>query len=355
MNLKKFGPLDAGITIFTDKRGQEHILAVAKITFSIGDDGACTVSDEPRQLVTADEFYGEPGLSATLYDSDYAPIKPRCDILINCAAYAPSGRPAASVPIRAVVGPMTKSFNVVVDRTWSRKLFSISSTAPIPFSRMPINYARAYGGIDTDPSTPEKTQTFVPNPVGVGYYPLTRGDAVVGKSLQNTEALGSLAPSINSTSPPLALGAIGRNFPPRVQYAGTYDQTWIDNVFPFLPADFDDRYHQSAPPEQQIEHPREDLLVELTNLTPDGRLAFLLPHMHLPVKILYKYREEDLVAVTDTIVIEPDERRCTITARASTPLIEKLSNVYEVWVGVPSPARVRALGSGKAYISRDGS
>ena len=38
-----------------------------------------------------------------------------------------------------------------------------------------------------------------------------------------------------------------------LSYAGTYDQNWLDNVFPFLPADFDERYYQAAPEDQQID------------------------------------------------------------------------------------------------------
>ena len=49
---------------------------------------------------------------------------------------------------------------------------------------------------------------------------------------------------------PMALGPVGRGWRPRLSYAGTYDQHWIDEVFPFLPADFDDRYYQAAPEDQ---------------------------------------------------------------------------------------------------------
>ena len=48
---------------------------------------------------------------------------------------------------------------------------------------------------------------------------------------------------------------MGRGWPGRIEYGGTYDQNWIDNVFPFLPADFDDRYYQMAPPDQQTDPP----------------------------------------------------------------------------------------------------
>jgi len=43
-----------------------------------------------------------------------------------------------------------------------------------------------------------------------------------------------------------------RNWEPRYKLAGTYDQKWLDDVFPFLPADFDERYYQAAPEDQQV-------------------------------------------------------------------------------------------------------
>ena len=54
----------------------------------------------------------------------------------------------------------------------------------------------------------------------------------------------------------MSFGPMGRGWPGRIEYGGTYDQNWIDNIFPFLPPDFDDRYFQMAPPDQQTPAPR---------------------------------------------------------------------------------------------------
>ena len=51
----------------------------------------------------------------------------------------------------------------------------------------------------------------------------------------------------------MSFGPIGRNFKSRVTLAGTYDKKWLDEIYPFLPADFDEQYYQAAPPDQQIE------------------------------------------------------------------------------------------------------
>src|SRR5262249_39835404 len=96
MNLVKLGKLEAGITVATDKHGREHVLVVAKQTFTIGPYGSCELAGEQQPLVYADEFHGESGMSATLYESDFALFKPHCDVLLNGSAYAPNDVPVES-------------------------------------------------------------------------------------------------------------------------------------------------------------------------------------------------------------------------------------------------------------------
>ncbi|MCK7582586.1 MAG: DUF2169 domain-containing protein [Chromatiales bacterium] len=54
----------------------------------------CELHDEQLPLVMADTFTGEPGLSAPVYEVDFAPRKHRCDVLLVGSAHAPGGRPA---------------------------------------------------------------------------------------------------------------------------------------------------------------------------------------------------------------------------------------------------------------------
>jgi hypothetical protein len=68
----------------------------------------------------------------------------------------------------------------------------------------------------------------------------------------------------------MSYGVIGRHWLPRIGYAGTYDQQWLDEHFPFLPPDFDEQYYQAAPLDQQLPKPLGEQMVSLVNLTPDG-------------------------------------------------------------------------------------
>ncbi len=61
-------------------------------------------------------------------------------------------------------------------------------------------------------------------------------------------------PFIEMPLEPFGFGFVGRSSPGRAAFAGTYDRRWLDEVCPFLPEDFDHRYYQGAPPDQQYSH-----------------------------------------------------------------------------------------------------
>ncbi|WP_422085594.1 DUF2169 family type VI secretion system accessory protein [Variovorax sp.] len=59
--------------------------------------------DEPVPLTLADEYWGEEGASSPREESDLAPCKPRCDVIVNAAAHAPGGVPASEWEVRVKV------------------------------------------------------------------------------------------------------------------------------------------------------------------------------------------------------------------------------------------------------------
>jgi hypothetical protein len=132
----------------------------------------------------------------------------------------------------------------------------------------------------------------------------------------------------------MSLGPIGRHWEPRFRFAGTYDQHWLDEECPFLPADFDEQYYQAAPLDQQVPKPLGEQHVTLINLTSDGQSDFVLPHFEAPIHIFPKRgKREDLVAHVDTVVIEPDLERVMMTWRVARPLKKNMFEIAEVLVG----------------------
>jgi hypothetical protein len=341
----------AGYTMGLRPDGRELLVVVVKGTFTIPtDDRPPELADQQVELVMADEFTGEPGLSAAKYESDFAPFKPRCDVLLNGSAYAPRGRPVARVNVSMRVGTCTKSFKVVGNRSWMKIWLLTIPGAPAPFTVMPISYDNAFGGADLTHSDPKKHRTFLKNHVGKGFhYNLTKG-AVDGKPLPNTEELRHPVNDPRRNYRPMAFGPIARVWQPRLKFAGTYDQNWQDSVFPFLPADFDNRYYQAAPLDQQIDYLRGGEDVVLLNLTPQGKASFKVPSICVPVRFCLKNGEEiESVAVNDTIIIEPDFGRFVLVWRTALVLKKNMFEVGQVAVGRMQRAWYLARDLGKVW------
>jgi hypothetical protein len=327
------------MTLATAPDGREFVVVVVKGTFRIPDreDRAVEPAEDQVPPVMCEVPTGEPGLSAPLYDIDFAPVKPRCDILLNGSAYAPGGKPAERVTVSLQVGSLVKSFDVVGHRAWRRGVLMVTPTDPEPFTVMPISYNNAYGGVDRTQEDPAKHRWYPSNHAGLGYHEDTSAQAVEGKPLPNTEEEGQPVTSPRGKYRPMAFGPLGRAWHPRVRFAGTYDAAWRDKKAPFLPDDFDDRYFQSAPEEQQIPYPRGGELVILVNLTASGRTAFRLPPLDLPV--VFTKKDGQLVevpAVVDTVILEPDQARLLLTWRARLPLRRNPFEVVQAAVGKPA-------------------
>jgi len=148
----------------------------------------------------------------------------------------------------------------------------------------------------------------------------------------------------------MAFGSVGRGWSSRLKHAGTYDQNWIDNTFPFLPSDFNEAYYQATPDDQQIPYLKGGEEVVMVNLTPEGRIAFHLPIIEVPVVFFRKKGEQhETQAVIDTIVIEPDRRIFTLTWRACVPLKKNIFEIPQILAGKKSRAWWRARELGKTY------
>ncbi|HEX9749805.1 MAG TPA: DUF2169 domain-containing protein [candidate division Zixibacteria bacterium] len=339
----------AGFTLGRDSSGRESVVVVAKGTFTLPSDGdRSRLLPIQEPLVTADVFSGEPGFSAPIYESDFAPLKLRCDVLLNGSAHAPGGKPAQRVDVALRVATITKSFEVVGPRTWRQGLVGFAASEAEFLTVLPISYDNAFGGVDQ--SDPDKPRFYPSNHAGVGYHHNTSLDSVVGQPLPNTQEPENPVTNPRGVYRPMAFGAIGRSWDPRPQYAGTYDQRWIDDVFPFLPKDFRNEYFQCAPPDQQCDYLRGGEAVALVNLTPLGRCSFQLPTVVLPVEFTDIDSNRTRVdAVCDTLIIEPDQSRFMMVWRASLSLKRDIMAMRQAIVGTPPPGWKRARDTGKVY------
>ncbi len=327
--------MTAGYNMGLEPSGRELLVVVIKGTFVLPKSGEkVRLADEQLPLIMADTFTGEPGFSAPVLEVDFAPRKRACDVLLTGHARAPAGTQVTRLRCGIRVGPMEKAFDVVGDRVWQAGVTGITASAPLHFTEMPVSYDRAYGGADRRPEDAAEHDAYLPNPVGRGWHKHLKNAWVDGAPLPNTEAMGQAVKFPGDKYAPMALGPLGRGWPQRARFAGTYDQDWLDHVFPFLPKDFDERYYQAAPQDQQLPLPLGPLEVVLSGFTADGPRQFLLPHFAPPVHVFPKRGErEDLNAQLDTIVFDTDAETLTMSWRVARPLRQSLHELTQVVVG----------------------
>jgi 3-oxoacyl-[acyl-carrier-protein] synthase-1 len=317
--------MQAAYTLGMEPDGRELLVVVVKGTFLIpAENKTAILAKKQLPLVTADIFTGEPGLSAPLYESEFAPYKAKCDLLLNGSAHAPGGKPTTKVRVGLKLGSMAKTFSVVGNRKWVNNNGHITPSEAAQFSTMQISYDRAFGGLDKFHEDEAEHTSFPPNPIGKGYHKQLDAIPEEGTPMPNTEEDDRPITLPNENYRPMSFGPIGRGFHPRSDYAGTYDRNWLDNIAPFLPEDFDPAYYQCAPTDQQIDYPTGGEEVVMISLTPQGRTAFKLPKIKVPV-YFFRTRQEDYQteAVIDTVLLEPDRQRFSLVWRTHIPLKKK--------------------------------
>lgn len=325
-----------------DREGQPWLVFVAKGTYRIPDraDSSPQLAEEQRGLLVKDVFEGEEGLSAPLFENDFVPVKPACDVIVKGSAHAPGGDPVLETHVGIAVGPIDKTVRVVGNRRWRRRLGRYQPDEPEPFTEMPITYGRAFGGsFDNKAIGSDDQRDFLAHPgnlVGCGYARGKFLELLEGRPVPNLEAPGSPIDNPEELYTPVSLGPVARNWTPRLEFAGTYDQRWRDEIFPLLPPDFDDRFYQCAPADQQMPYPQGGEEVSLLNLLPGGGLTrFRLPEdLTLPVVVMDKQHE--LTALTprvDTVAIDTDARTFDLVFRARMPLRRNLNEIHTVAAG----------------------
>jgi hypothetical protein len=317
MQLENTTPFDANLTVSLDRAGHECVVLPVKATFGLPAEtgGAAELAPEQLPLRTADEFGPDPAFDAPRFENDFAPFKPRCDVLVHGRAFAPRQEPATSVAVGVLVGECSKRLAVHGSRIWLKGANGHRISDRRRFLTQDIGYDHAFGGTDPEPDDPSRAATYEENPVGVGYYP--NRTELEGLPLPNTAEFGRVVDDRRGPHRPMALGPLGRNWLPRRRYAGTYDDAWQQRRMPFLPDDFDSQYFQAAAPDQQIACPRGGERIELVNLSPDGRISTTLPRLQVTVTFERKSgRFTQKVALLDTLLLLPEERRMCLTFRS---------------------------------------
>jgi hypothetical protein len=224
-----------------------------------------------------------------------------------------------------------KRLRVTGNRVWHAG----AMTSPAPFTRMPILYERAYGGFD-----PQSRGGFAPvwddrNPVGTGY--VASEVAADGVPVPNVEYPDRPVTGWKDRPVPAGFGPVCAHWQPRGRLAGTYDERWQRDRFPLLPDDFDDRYYQCAPLDQQApQFLTGGEPVVLLNVTPGGELRFALPQVYLGLETFFMdgERRAHEKPRLHTVILEPEYPRVSLvwhSALRCHPKVYKLqkTRIYE--------------------------
>ena len=291
-----------------DRNGAEIWLVAVKATFDILPDGSTIPSKDQPPVLRIPEYHGEPGKSSIKYEADLVMTKRTTDIVVVGHAHAPGGRAVGELDVGFRVGPVQKTLRVFGDRRWGL----LGPTNPELFTKMPLVYERAYGGADRKSEHPERDWEWR-NPVGTGYA--VKKAHLNDVMVPNIEYPNDLIGAWKDRPSPAGFGPIGSHWQPRASFAGTYDDKWMKTRQPLLPDDFDDRFFQCVPGDQQAPqflHGGES--VALLNLTPSGNLRFALPRLFLRFETRFYdgSRQVHEPPKLHTIIFEPDFPRVSV-------------------------------------------
>lgn len=332
MEFRNLTPFAAMQFKMLDLEDNENYVVVMKVGYRLEPDasGGFRVrvrDDDAAVLSIQDEYLGNMNISSVIQESDLAPFKPACDIIISGSACADNGSPVlkqtVSVKINNASGHsiLEKKLTVNGKRDFLKNKITKqwSLTEPEPFIRQPVIWEAAFGGecrinesdsgADSVPKADRLTDiqkashpdsenlplahsVCENNPVGKGfitpwYARATQADRYPAPQITDprypftAEDFDSLiagrADLTAKQFQPAGFGFTGRAWLPRRQKAGTYDEAWLKNRHPGLPEDFDFHYWNAAPADQQIPFPTLPLSVALQGFSPDGGIRFSLP------------------------------------------------------------------------------
>ncbi|MDO8074177.1 DUF2169 domain-containing protein [Janthinobacterium sp. SUN176] len=360
-----------------DQFGAAFHVVVARMGYMLGPcgaDGLASLLPMARQspLATQDLHLDDDTQAGTVQESDFAPYKPRCDVIVNGVAHAPRGQamPQFLVNLKVQSEKKTlidKTLQVCGERAFRKKAALTrlvqgcariatvgllrpnpwQLSAPVAFLQLPLHYAYAYGGqcrIAADDCTAAAHDSCQANPLGRGF---ARHWYLDGKHIDEVPAPRITQPSLPCTAaqfwqgaggkelpPPAGLAVIGRGWLPRRALAGNIvvkDQ-WDADDIPALPEDFDFAYWNSTPPDQQCPHLAGLEQFTLTNLCrhdhrsaridPRGNtvLRFSLPRQVLCLLLADK-NDQLLVwrLAIDTVLVDPEAGTVELVWRAIVP------------------------------------
>jgi len=301
MEYRNLTPFPSLVYEAIDAQSQSFEVAVLRMTLSVEPNGTLKIADDQAPLVMVDELYGELNKSSVKQESDLAPYKPWCDVIVVGDALAPGGKWASRFESGIRISRkgntiVHKRITVTGPRYWKKRwLGGWRLTKPDPIQSLPLRYEYAYGGecrVEANDSavqrikakhllTPDQRKQHPEgsekapvahtccetNPIGMGYT-----DSWYLRAMKINKFP---APQIESPNDPIkkfrkpydpqGLGVIGRAWESRSNLCGTMDDHFVRSDRA-LPEDFDFAYWNGAHPDLQTPWLHGDETIDLINI-----------------------------------------------------------------------------------------
>lgn len=270
---------------------------------------------------------------------DKGQLKPKGEVIIAGCALSPADEPIEGIRVSARFGQVQKQLAVFGDRSWQLTDQGIQMTRPVPFLKMPIGDAQAFGG-----------PSYAPNQRGKGHGARSLLEAGYDAPLPNVEDPGHLIKSVEDLPVPAHFGPIAADDAARLKYLGTYDQHWIDHVSPLKPDDFNPLYHCEAPPEQRLDGFIEGGEIFTISGMSRGEASVGGQLPRLTARCFYKpLQSDDLIETTmrcDTVTLFPNVQKATLTFRGLVRGTDRFAeDIAAIMVAVEHTDAVRREGS----------
>ncbi len=323
------------------KPPQNSVTLIVKGTFRLVPNGTASLDEESEQTPPAgDECYNDEQDRGCRYESDFVLFKPRADVILVGTCHVPEGLAHPNCQVSFGINDWAKRLAVVGDRFWTNGPNGPQASDPHPFTTMPLSYEQSYGG-----------EGFELNPIGKGFAKCHDEEGRAFWPLPNVEDPSQPLRSPNKAVTPAGFGPLGRMWPQRRQNMGTYDEKWLEERWPWFPADFDWGHFNAAPGDQQVEgYLAGDEVLQFENLHPDFPLyKTRLPGLRARCFLRETYKGQRLFREVpmklDTLWVDMDAERAVLVwrgiAAAQSEELEELEHLMLVTEPVgqePEPA-----------------
>jgi uncharacterized protein YjbI with pentapeptide repeats len=291
-------------------RGTNHL--VATVAFCLPTQTPRTPVSEPELWKLATSDLGRFGVL------DHWMFKPQAEVLVTGACFT-GERPKGSEYVRLVVAQgdkkvVDKRLYVFGDRRWTL----MGPTDPEMFSRMPLDYAHAFGG-----------EKFAQNPLGKGHAKTKDAAGTESHPLPNVEDPRNLIKSEGDRPAPASFAPWDLMWPVHFEKKmGSYSRDWVEKHGFDLADDVDFSLFNVAAEDQRSATPwtgEETLRFE--NMHPEARvLEMQLPGFLGRTFLRFKERyaaDRGLIEVPmriDTLHAFPHRERVLVTCRGIVPI-----------------------------------